>query len=118
MKKILKCALALLLVFALCMSFFTLSRFGGISPFTAAAGFFRVLVLGEDYARVCLLPRAYILKPTPEAGQQFLEAMAQWGYTHLPEEQMGALHWFEAEDGTQIKLCCRSNAYFTLWYWC
>jgi len=118
MKKILKIFLALVLVILLCMSFFTLSRFGGISPITASSGFFRVLILGEDYARVSLLPRAYLLQPTPEASQQFLEAMAGWGYTHHPEEQMGALHWFETEDGQWFKLCCRSNAYYTVWYWC
>lgn len=118
MKKILKIFLALVLVIMLLMSYFTLSRFGGISPVTASVGCFRVLVLGEDYARVSLLPRAYILRSTPEAGEHFLDAMAQWGYTHHPEEQMGALHWFETEDGQWVKVCHRSNAYFTLWYWC
>lgn len=118
MKKILKAALALLLVFLLAMSFFTLSRFGGISPVTASVGCFRVLVLREDFARVSLLPRAYILQSTQEAEEAFLDAMAQWGYTHHPQEQMGSLHWFETEDGQWVKVCCRVNGYFTLWYWC
>lgn len=115
MKKIICWILVAILVIT---SLFTISQFGSISPVTFMAGAFRVLVLGADYARASLLPRAYLTQPNADGALAFLDAMEQWGYTHHPEEQMGQLHWFTTEDGAWFKVAYTCNAYYGKWVWC
>lgn len=115
MKKIICWVLVIVLVIT---SLFTVSEFGSISPVTFMVGAFRVLVLGQDYARASLLPRAYLTRPHADGTTAFLDAMAQWGYTHHPEEQMGRLHWFTTKDGEWFKVVYTCNAYYGKWVWC
>lgn len=106
--------IATLLIASCLLSAYQFDTFN--APATAV-GLVRVCLLDAPYARIGFLQPVYL--GSPENGfDLFLSTMADMGYTHHPEEQMGALHWFTDADGNWVKVLFRINAYYSRWVWC
>ena len=113
-----KTVLLLILAGTLLVScLFTAYKFDTFNAPAVAVGLVRVCLLDEPYSQIGFIRPVYL--GNPEDGFDiFISAMADLGYIHHPEEQMGALHWFEDADGNWVKVLFRINAYYSRWVWC
>jgi len=93
-----------------------LKEYGSPNPFATALGLLRVCVLDRDYAQLRLDGRSYL--GNSKGGMDlFLDTMEVWGYRHLPDEQMGSVHLFQAPDGSLVRVRFLINAYYAKWIW-
>lgn len=113
-----KTALLLVLAGILVVScLFTAYQFDTFNAPATAVGLVRVCLLDAPYSQIGFLQPVYL--GNPEDGFDiFISTMADLGYIHHPEEQMGALHWFEDAHGNWVKVLFRINAYYSRWVWC
>ena len=118
MKKAKPITAAIVLTAVLILScLFTAYEYDTFNAPATAVGLVRVCLLDAPYAQIGFLHPVYL--GNPENGfDLFLSTMADMGYTHHPEEQMGALHWFTDADGNWVKVLFRINAYYSRWVWC
>lgn len=113
---ILLLCIILLCVLLLGASLFTLSELNTVNPVSAAIGLFRVCILEEPYVQIQHFSPVYLSQPE-DGFDLFLAKMQEWGYTHLPEAQMGSVHYFESAGGEQIGVRFLVNSYFAKWIW-
>ena len=114
MKKSICCVLILILI-ASCL--FTLAKYETMNAPAVAAGLLRVCLLDEPCAQIGSFPRVY-LGNAENGFDVFINTMENWGYTHHPEEQMGALYWFTDAEGNWFHVLFRRNAHYSTWIWC
>ena len=109
--------LAFILIFLLVIgSIATYKALGTLNPVMAAVGLARVCLFDDDYARTGIFTKAYVSQN--EGGfDLFLTKMADWGYIHLPEEQMGSTHIFADKNGELTRVTFLVNRYFAKWIW-
>lgn len=112
-----KCLVLILCIFLLVIAaLLTYSELGTLNPFAAAVGLARVCLFDEPYVQTGFLSKAWLSQP--EDGFDLLQSvMADMGYTHLPEEQMGSVFLFENADGKQQQVRYLVNAHFAKWIW-
>ena len=110
-------AVIVLAVFLIPACLFTAHEFDTFNAPAAVIGLVRVCLLDAPYAQIGFLQPAFLGNPD-NGFNLFLAAMEEMGYTHLPEEQMGALHWFTDAEGNLVKVLFRINAYYSRWVWC
>ena len=104
--------IALVLLTAVFVSFSELQVW---NPFAAAIGIVRVGILAENYAQVQQYPnRVVIAQPSLDV---LYSTMDTWGYTALPEEQMGSTHVFQNSAGELEHIRVQMNGYFAKWIW-
>ena len=118
MKKTKRITAAIVLVAVLILScLLTAYEYDTFNAPATVVGLARVCLWDAPYAQIGFIRPVYL--GNPENGYDlFLSAMADMGYIHHPEEQMGALHWFEDADGNWVKVLFRINAYYSRWVWC
>ncbi len=106
----------LLLLLVAGAGLYTLAEFGSWNPVSTAIGLVRVCIFQEPYAQIGILSKAYVSQ-SEHGFDLFLSAMEQWGYTHLPEEQMGSVHLFQDSAGNPQQVRFLVNAYYAKWIW-
>lgn len=114
MKKTKRIALLLCIaIFLSCFACFAELRIW--NPLSAGMGLFGVCVLGKECVVVQRIPsRVVLAQPSLDV---LFSVMEQWGYTSLPEEQMGSMHTFLSPSGEQERVLVQMNGYFAKWIW-
>ncbi len=114
-KEFLIILLLLAIVFA-AATLFTYAEFGSLNPAATAVGLVQVCVSDEPYVQTGYLEKAYVAQS--EGGLDlFIHTMEDWGYTHLPDEQLGSVYFFLDSAGQRQPVRFQQNAHFAKWIW-
>lgn len=108
--------LLLLAIVLAAATLFTYAEFGSLNPAATAVGLVKVCACDAPYAQTGYLSRAYVAQ-TDDGLDLFIRTMTDWGYTHLPDEQMGSVYFFQDAAGHHQPVRFLQNAHFAKWMW-
>lgn len=91
-----------------------MDKFSVYNPISALYGLSKITFTDTEHVEIENTPKVVIAK----AGSSLLDYMDNENYTHLEEEQLGALLAFENNvSGEKQEVFFSANRYYSLWKW-
>ena len=102
---------AILIIALLGSSLISYVTFSVANPFSAAIGFFQIIVLDKDYVEISELPKVVLAQPNVDFLTDYMESR---GFTEI--DQMGAMRTYSNGETTEMILF-NMNKYCSKWVW-
>lgn len=111
--KIIISVICVIVLFAV-TSIVSLTKFNTPNSVAVAFSVTKLYITDAEYVEIQNAPRIVISERGDMNG--FFEALEEEGYTHLEDEQMGSMCFFE-KDGQKEAVMHSGNKFYSLWTW-